>query len=399
MNDARCALTFPFDRVLAPIPVRQFLDTYYEQQTLVVRRNAPDYYEPLLSLEALDDFLSARPPLRARVDLVDARRDISPDEYVRPDGRVDVARLYDCFDRGATITFRQMHDCFPALADLCRAAEILFNCPFQTNLYFTPPNAQGFKTHYDTHDVFVLQIAGSKRWRVYDPIVVLPLPDQHFDPAKHSLGPVVDEFVLRAGDLFYCPRGIPHEADSTNEISLHVTFGALAYSWAEVLIEAVADACLNDVAFRHSLPPGFAVGRVSAEALQETFRALVDRFRTAARLEPALDSIADRFVRKSAPLVPQQRLQLSKLGSLTIDSEVGCRPSLVYRSHITEETFTVEYHSSEIRFPIRAAAPVTYALSTPRFVVRDLPGEIDDSGKLVLIRRLVREGCAVVLDS
>jgi ribosomal protein L16 Arg81 hydroxylase len=36
------------------------------------------------------------------------------------------------------------------------------NVPAQTNIYLSPPNAQGFGTHFDSHDVFVLQVAGSK---------------------------------------------------------------------------------------------------------------------------------------------------------------------------------------------------------------------------------------------
>jgi ribosomal protein L16 Arg81 hydroxylase len=398
MTGTSCALAFPFDRVIAPISVEQFFDSYYERQTLFVQRGAPDYYEPLLSVSALDDFLSSHPPLQDYVGVVDAHREVSTDEYVRLDGRIDVARVYELFERGATITFRQMHKRIPELAELCRAAEIQFNCPFQTNLYFTPSHAQGFKTHFDTHDVFILQVSGSKRWRLYDPLILLPLPDQHFDLAKHSLS-VSKEIVLQAGDLLYCPRGIPHDADATNEFSLHITFGALAYSWAEVLIEAMADACLNDSVFRGSLPPGFVVGRASREDLQETFRALVDRFQQVARLDPALDSIADRFVHGRMPLLPQQRVQLSKLNSLTLDSAVGCRSGLIYRSRVVDEIFKVEYHSSEIRFPVRAAASIAYALNTPRYFVRDLPGEIDDSGKLVLVRRLVQEGCAVILDS
>ncbi len=32
--------------------------------------------------------------------------------------------------------------------------------PLQINAYLTPPGSQGFATHYDTHDVFVLQVDG-----------------------------------------------------------------------------------------------------------------------------------------------------------------------------------------------------------------------------------------------
>ena len=45
----------------------------------------------------------------------------------------------------------------------------------------TPPQNQGFSAHYDTHDVFVLQVAGSKRWVVHPPVLADPLPGQDWD--------------------------------------------------------------------------------------------------------------------------------------------------------------------------------------------------------------------------
>ena len=38
----------------------------------------------------------------------------------------------------------------------------------------------GFKAHFDTHDVFVLQIEGCKRWTLYDTPIELPLRGQEY---------------------------------------------------------------------------------------------------------------------------------------------------------------------------------------------------------------------------
>ncbi len=386
---------YAFDRVIAPVPIDRFLADYHEQQTLVLHREQPEYYSDLVSVALLDEFLSARPPHRDRVFAVDSRRKIPPDEYMLADDRIDVIRLYQLFGEGATISFSQMQDRVPALAALCRAAEQVFDCPFQANLYFTPPNAQGFKIHHDTHDVFVLQIAGSKRWRVYDPVIKLPLAEQELD-ADETLGPAAEEFTLQAGDLFYCPRGFPHDADATDEHSLHVTFGALAYTWAEVMIETMADSCLNDPDFRAALPIGFATGRADAVALEAQFRKLIDKFRRTARLNPALDGVAEKFVGTRRALVPRQRDQAIGLNALTVESLVGGRPGLIYRWCGGEDNVKLHCHSNEIGFPRRIVGAVTYALETPRFQVRDIPGELDDSSKLVLIRRLIREGLVVL---
>ncbi len=383
---------YAFERIIAPMPLEEFFSDYYEQRVLVVDREQPDYYADFLSIETLDDFLSANWPFQHQVFAVDANREIEPEEYVLSDGRLDIARLHQLFDEGATITFRQMDNRLPELGQLCRAAEQIFNCPFQTNLYFTPAGAQGFKTHHDTHDVFVLQVSGSKKWRVYDPVVSLPLPGQNFDDVRDRLGPVGEEYLLNAGDLFYCPRGVPHDASATGEPSLHITFGALVNTWTEVMLQAVAAACLEDPAFRKALPMGYATQGAASGELEETFRDLVDRFSRAARLGPALDGIAENFIGGRRAMLPGQRRQLARLETLDLDARVGGRPGLIYRCRQEGDTIHLHCHTTELSFPGSVEDALRHALETREFRVRDLPGSLDDAGKLVLIRRLIREG-------
>ena len=62
----------------------------------------------------------------------------------------------------------------------------------QCNAYVTPPGSQGFAPHHDTHDVFVLQVDGHKRWNIYEPLIRLPLKSQ---PSQNLTGegPLVPE--------------------------------------------------------------------------------------------------------------------------------------------------------------------------------------------------------------
>ncbi len=64
----------------------------------------------------------------------------------------------------------------------------------------------------------------------------------------HELGAPTLEFELHAGDVAYIPRGIAHEARSTDTVSLHITAGILRYTWADFLFECVAAASLKDPA-------------------------------------------------------------------------------------------------------------------------------------------------------
>ena len=63
--------------------------------------------------------------------------------------------------------FQGLHRSFPPLTDLIAELELELGHPCQANAYLTPPGAQGFAVHADTHDVFVLQTAGTKQWELH----------------------------------------------------------------------------------------------------------------------------------------------------------------------------------------------------------------------------------------
>ena len=81
---------------------------------------------------------------------------------------------------GATIVLQALHHTWLPLARFCRELEAELGAGVQANSYYTPRRSQGFAVHHDTHDVFVLQVAGEKHWRVYDPLLELPLKNQRW---------------------------------------------------------------------------------------------------------------------------------------------------------------------------------------------------------------------------
>ena len=241
-------IALSFEWLIEPITSAKFFETYYEREPLLIERSRSARYAPLLSLDAIDHYLATTSPRHPDVFLVDAARKLSAEDYTLAsadtEGSLDLPRVYELYCTGATISLRHLHESMPELAALCRAVEKVFSSHFQTNIYLSPPNAQGFATHFDSHDVFVLQVAGSKIWTLYDTLIELPLHAQGFDKDKHIPGPATRDLTIRAGDLFYCPRGLFHSARSTDEPSLHITLGLIGKTWADVLMEAVSAACL-----------------------------------------------------------------------------------------------------------------------------------------------------------
>jgi hypothetical protein len=82
----------------------------------------------------------------------------------------------------------------------------------------------------------------------------------------------------------------------------------------------------------------------------------------------------------------------------SIESTLAPRPDIIYRVRDENERLVLLFGSTEIDLPAFTRDAVIFALDGAPFVVRDLPGQLDDAGKLVLAQRLLREGLLVRQD-
>ncbi len=383
--------------LLDPVPPREFLRDSWEQRPRVVRRGRPDYFHELLTLDDIDRVLTTLDRRYPDVLVKRAGRDFTASDYTTDGSTLDVAKIYQLFEEGATVTLAFLDTVLPSLERFCREVEIELSMPLQANVYLTPPHEQGANVHYDTHDVFVLQISGSKQWTIYDAPLPLPLSGQAFDAQVHRPGAPTHEFELDAGDVVYIPRGWLHQARATAATSLHITAGVLRYTWTDLLLELVSRVALEEPSFRQSLPVGFAGERFDRAAARQTLRSLLLELQARADADAMLDHFVERFIADCPPLLHGQLRQLQALESLTMETVLGARPGIVHRLHRDEATVSVEVHGRRVSFPAHAAAAVAFALETPRYSLRELPGGLDEDGRLVLGRRLIREGLVWIL--
>jgi hypothetical protein len=290
--------------VVDPVSRAEFLSDYYERKPLLNIRDEPERFKPLLSLQALDDFINSADLREGMIDLTNKRNPIDASTYIGEDGvisQVSVAREYG---RGATIILPHLHNSMFALGEFCRSLEGIFSCHVQTNIYLTPRASQGFPPHYDSHDVIVMQISGAKAWRLYETRVDTPFRGEAFQVAAHKPGEITHEFTLNPGDCLYLPKGIMHDAENFgDEPSLHITVGLITKTWADLFLEAVSELALAEPAFRRSLPPGFATRDFDREEAQAYFDQLVDIIAEKISMDGAFDLMADEFIRGRRPNV------------------------------------------------------------------------------------------------
>jgi ribosomal protein L16 Arg81 hydroxylase len=391
------SMDYSLQKIVAPVAVSTFLAEYWEAKPLVVARDRPDYFASLLTLGDIDRVLTTLSLHHPEVGIVNAARRVAPEEYSYPSGLIDASRIFQQFADGGTMVFQQLETRVPALAALCRAMESELSTRFQTNVYVSPAQAQGFRAHYDSHDVFVLQVHGRKRWQLYDTPVELPYRLQEFNPAEVTAGPVSAEFELSAGDVAYIPRGVMHDARTEVGQSVHITLGVMFKSWTDLLAESLALVGLRDPAFRKSLPPGFARADFDRSTAREAFRDLLRRFAESAEFDAALEHFIGDLVSTRHPLIPGQFEQVQRLAALTAETRVGVRPSLIYQLREDAGSVNVACYGATLTLPAHAAEPLRFALTHDAYTPRDLPGDLDDAGRLVLVRRLVREGLVQIL--
>jgi mannose-6-phosphate isomerase-like protein (cupin superfamily) len=364
-----------------------------------VRRSRPDYFRELLTLDDIDRVLTTLDRRYPDVLVKRAGSDIVAADYTIDGSMLDVAKIYQLFEEGATLTLAFLDTVLASLERLCREIEIELSMPLQANVYLTPPNEQGANVHYDTHDVFVLQVSGSKQWTIYDSPLPLPLSGQAYDPDVHRPGTPTQEFELGAGDVLYIPRGWLHQARATSATSLHITAGVLRYTWADLLLELVSRVALEEPTFRKALPVGFAREGFDRTAARETLQGLLLELRARADADAMLEHFIERFIADCPPLLRGQMQELEALKRLTVETVLGARPGVIHRLHRAEAKVIVEFHGHRITFPSHAGEAVAFALSNPRYCLRELPGELDEAGRLALGRRLIREGLVRTLAS
>jgi hypothetical protein len=142
---------------------------------------------------------------------------------------------------------------------------------------------------------------------------------------------------------------------------------------------------------RHGMPPGFAREGFDRAEARERFRALLRRFAEEATFDDVLDHFAEELIGTRHPILPGQIEQVRQLDGLTLDREVITRPSLLFRLKDTADGVSLMLYGSEITFPAAARDALRACLRGDALRIGDLPG-LDDAGRLVLVRRLVREG-------
>ncbi len=389
------------DWVLAPLSMEEFRDRYWEKDFLHVERGDPDYYSGLFSFADLDRALYL-----ARESPRDAVSVVPPPDSGRPSRsfkskEVPAGTLYNAFHEGETLSLTGLHSFWPAVGHLTASLQEDLDARVNVNCYLTRAGSQGFSLHFDTHDVLVLQVGGAKDWFLYDPVVQLPISS--FEYAGH-IGAGYNTMVpedgarlrrkirLRSGDLLYMPRGLPHKAIASDEPSLHLTVGIHSLYWADVLKAAVDLLAVKEVDLRRTLPPAFFAEGEPPAGLEARFRELLALAQASAPLGDARRALRQAQLAKRLTPPDGHFQELVALDTLSLESEVERRAGVPCSVSARNGTARIDFGASHVAGPSSLAPSLEFIRSHRRFRIGEIPGTLSPESKLVLARRLVREG-------
>jgi hypothetical protein len=366
-------------RILSPVDIGTFLKHYQAREHLHVSRNAPGYYDDLLSERDLDAMLQSEHLPAAFVNVVKEGTGYPPGQWSRvaasARGEVRVAvpeRLFDLYSEGATLILNRADCVVPSLNTLCRKLTVELGFPAGANVYVTPLDAAGFSEHADDHEVLVAQIAGRKHWLVH---------------AKD--GPVV-EIDMRPGDLLYLPRGLAHGARAQDGDSIHVTLGFVPV-YAFELIRELAEIAAEDTDFQQPMPPRFAhdgAKRMFEASFLLQLQALTLRTKPSDLLERRFHALVENQSRGW----PGRLFDLRTIPEMTAETLVCRRPGILTEIKRQGKFLSVGFGGKQVIVPGFLEGALGRIMNENEFAIDELEGFINRPGKVKLAAEFVKAG-------
>jgi hypothetical protein len=255
-----------FQDFLAPVTVEQFRRDYLDRAPLHLP-GRPDKFAEVMSWDGLNRLLDmtaiwSSQSLQLALDckMIEAelycRR--RRDRDGRPSWQPQPTLVRGFLAQGASALLNDIDTLSPGLRAIATLLEQALGGKVQINLYCSWRERQAFASHFDSHDVFALQIAGEKRWTVYRGRFDQPIAHpafKSFGQAHHDAarGAPLMQVELRPGDVLYLPRGQYHDALTTGGASVHLAVGVTEPIGLD-LLSLLYEAGIADPAFRRRLP-------------------------------------------------------------------------------------------------------------------------------------------------
>ena len=235
--------------LIHPNTIADFFAQYSKNEPLVVHENYV-YLRPLTEmpmLASLDSLLKSWPSL-IQAHLPDVRDEVSSIDTTPKDAQ-------KLFDNGMGLLFNEAQNVSPLLQNWLHEIRCdlgLSSLTYGRCLIYATPDGKGTAAHFDQNINFVLQIHGTKKWKVAkNRHVENPMTrhtmGQPTDPElmSYTEGPMPTEmpedalsFELKPGSMLFVPRGSWHSTEAEGD-ALALNFTFTAPTWLDLFSAAL----------------------------------------------------------------------------------------------------------------------------------------------------------------
>lgn len=207
-----------------------FIEQYQEQKPLLMKgaastanftwRDVNEIFER--SDVASKDFKVSCDGIRPKDEYVESYLDVGTLRH-----RLIKPAVYDFLRKGATLIANKISN-EPKVHAFSKRIADYTGRRVVSSAYAAFGTKDSYRCHWDTRDVFAIQLIGRKRWVLYEPSLEFPLHTQQSRDYEHlypcPAEPCLD-VVLEAGDILYVPRGWWHNPLPLGEGSFHLALG------------------------------------------------------------------------------------------------------------------------------------------------------------------------------
>jgi 50S ribosomal protein L16 3-hydroxylase len=262
--------------LLGGLAPSRFMRRHWHKKPLLVRQAAPEIEPPLARRELFA--LAARGDVESRLVVRDGRR------WSLQPGPLPRRALPPLSQSNWTLLVQGLDLHVDAAHALLSRFRFVPDARLDDLMVSYASDGGGVGPHIDSYDVFLLQIAGRRRWRYgrcAQPVLRNDVPLKmlrRFEPTESHL--------LEPGDMLYLPPGWAHEGTAVGGDCMTASIGFRAPTQAElarVLLERIADNAggglsprYRDAAQRATSQPGAVPPALHAFAQQALQRALAE---------------------------------------------------------------------------------------------------------------------------
>lgn len=230
----------------------QFGREFFNKKPMLRKNALPTVQDDVLSLADVDDLINLEvvrfPYIKVNlngsgVPEAGYTKDIVVQGMTQT-GVVDPDKVHALYRAGATITWASVNQIFPKVRTFIKMINDAMAVRTDAVAFLTPAGKKGYPAHHDGVDLFVVQLSGSKHWRLWD-----LADDRRSESASYTeetLGDPAIEVSLRPGDVLYLPYGTPHQASAEDEPSLHLSIMMRPRMWRDLLAETVERALADE---------------------------------------------------------------------------------------------------------------------------------------------------------